>query len=80
MQTLEEALDLVKDKTCYVIGGQQVYEQTIRHADSLEITCIHQAYEGDSFFPEIDLSVWSAHKAETNETDSFITYVQQNND
>lgn len=38
----------------YIIGGEQVFRQTIGSADRLELTRIHQNVRGNSFFPEIN--------------------------
>lgn len=34
-----------------IIGGQQIYEQTIARADKLYITLVHGKYKGDAYFP-----------------------------
>jgi dihydrofolate reductase len=47
-----------------VIGGGDVFANTIARADRLEITHVHAAPEGDSFFPAIDPAVWRAVKRE----------------
>lgn len=39
----------------FIIGGAEIYRQTITLADKLYITHIHYAFEGDAFFPKIDL-------------------------
>lgn len=61
----------------YVIGGQKIYEQTIKLADKLEITSVHKNYEGDAYFPKIDES-WQESKREDKDSNgitfSFITY------
>jgi dihydrofolate reductase len=41
-----------------VIGGSDVFYDTVAQADRLEITHVHAAPEGDSFFPPIDAAVW----------------------
>ena len=41
-----------------VIGGSDVFADTMARADRLEITHVHAAPEGDSFFPPIDPAVW----------------------
>jgi dihydrofolate reductase len=41
-----------------VIGGSDVFADTMERADRLEITHVHAAPEGDSFFPPIDPAVW----------------------
>lgn len=47
---------------CYpeivVIGGASVYEQTISRASKLVITHVDAKFNADTYFPEIDLSVW----------------------
>ena len=41
-----------------VIGGAQIYERAISHADRIYLTEIQHAYEGDTVFPEINHTVW----------------------
>jgi dihydrofolate reductase len=41
-----------------VIGGSDVFRQTMAMADRLEITLVHMRPEGDSAFPPIDPRVW----------------------
>lgn len=59
--TLEEAIELAKDEEhIFIIGGAQIYKETLEKdlADTLEITLVHQEFEADAFFPEIDLNIW----------------------
>lgn len=42
----------------FILGGAQIYAETIDLCDRLYITEIHQDYEGDSFFPTIDKTIW----------------------
>lgn len=42
----------------YIIGGEQIYKQTIGLVDRLELTRVHQIYRGDAFFPEINWNQW----------------------
>ena len=39
-------------ETVYVIGGAAVYEQFLPHATALRLTELHDAYEGDTVFPD----------------------------
>jgi dihydrofolate reductase len=41
-----------------VIGGTEIFEQTMALADRLEITHVHAQPEGDVYFPTIDLKRW----------------------
>ncbi|WP_338407988.1 dihydrofolate reductase [uncultured Flavobacterium sp.] len=42
----------------YIIGGGEIYKQSIDLADQLDITLVHQSFEADVYFPEIDLKIW----------------------
>ena len=42
----------------FIIGGGQVYAQTIDEADRLEITHVEADSAGDTRFPAIDAAVW----------------------
>jgi dihydrofolate reductase len=41
-----------------LIGGADLYAQTIRYADRLVITRVHLRPAGDTMFPVIDLELW----------------------
>ena len=59
--SLEEAIEYCKgldSNRAFVIGGGQVYKQTIDIVDNMVISHIHKDYDGDVFFPEIDHSKW----------------------
>ncbi|MGH6663436.1 MAG: dihydrofolate reductase [Pseudolabrys sp.] len=43
-----------------VIGGSDVFADTIDRASRLEITHVHAAPPGDTYFPPIDPTVWAA--------------------
>lgn len=59
--SMEEALKEVKKKNeneVFIIGGADIYRQTIEIADRLYITHIHHSFEGDAHFPKIDPVKW----------------------
>jgi dihydrofolate reductase len=41
-----------------VIGGAEFYRQVLPRADTIYLTRIHQDFEGDTFFPELDEAEW----------------------
>ncbi len=41
-----------------VIGGTEIYRQTVGRADRLVITRVHLRPDGDAVFPEIDARIW----------------------
>lgn len=56
--SLAEALSLAGDTEVFVVGGGQVYAQTIAHASRLVVTEVDLAPEGATRFPEIDERLW----------------------
>lgn len=58
----------------FVIGGGRVYEQAMPYATWLELTEIHQEFEGDTFFPEIPKGLWEEVQREKHERFDFVTY------
>jgi dihydrofolate reductase len=41
-----------------VVGGSGIFRDTMPSADRLEITIVHAAPAGDTFFPPIDPAIW----------------------
>jgi dihydrofolate reductase len=84
VNSLESALKIVNNELqSFVIGGGDIYKQAILIADKIELTRVHETFEADTFFPEIDTTVWKEtarifhEKDENNEYDfSFITYIR----
>lgn len=65
----------------FVIGGAELYAQTLGRADRLHLTLVHAAVPGDTYFPEFDLGEWRETGRERHEPDanhayaySFVTY------
>ena len=59
--SLEEAIELASsEEQLFIIGGAQIYKETLAKglADQLDITLVHQEFEADAFFPEIDKEIW----------------------
>lgn len=57
--SIDDALNLCKgEDEVFIIGGGQIYKQSLEMANRLYITEIDHNYEGDTHFPEIDKSIW----------------------
>ncbi|WP_419901214.1 dihydrofolate reductase [Kiloniella sp.] len=72
--SLETALDLARDEVSrkdggelMVIGGAQIYEQSIEFANRLYITEVDLEPEADAFFPKTNSDEWSESFRETHE-------------
>lgn len=53
----------------FVIGGAELYAQTLARADRLYLTWVHAEIAGDTFFPEFDLHDWHENARERHEAD-----------
>jgi dihydrofolate reductase len=82
--SLEDAIEKAKkedpEEVC-VIGGADIYRQTLPLADIIYFTRVYTEIEGDAFFPEIDEQEWEKVSEERHENDdeheypfSFETY------
>jgi dihydrofolate reductase len=82
---IKAALSLCSDaEEVMLIGGASLYQQTINQATRLYITRIHHSFEGDTWFPEIDLRFWKQETREDHDADnsnpyaySFMKYVRE---
>lgn len=69
-------------KECFIIGGGQIYDYVLKNnlVDKMYITHIQEEFEGDTFFPQFDISKWDEEviishiKDETN-VHSFVIKV-----
>ncbi|MDH5786263.1 MAG: type 3 dihydrofolate reductase [Chromatiales bacterium] len=80
--SIEEALLAAGDAPeVMVIGGASFYEQMLPRADRLYITQVHGQFEGDAWFPDMDMSDWQEIGREEHPVDekngyacSFLSY------
>ena len=74
-RSLEDALEKLRNETeICVIGGGEIYRQTMPLADRLEVTHVDQEVRGDVTFPTIDPKVWKKTFEEPHEGYIFATY------
>lgn len=86
VHSMEEALNLVhNDPLSYIIGGGEIYDLAMPHADVLEITRVHESFDADTYFPEIDKKIWKLIKEEFHSSDerhnynfTYLTYQKRN--
>lgn len=85
VNSLADALDLCNDeKDVFIVGGAEIYNQSMVITDQIYLTIVHQTFEGDAFFPEISKTEWKEISREDHEADekntipySFITLKRQ---
>jgi dihydrofolate reductase len=70
-----------EDENPFILGGAEIYKQAMPLADVLDLTLVHESFDADAFFPEIDMSVWKEVNREDHLADeknkydySFVQY------
>ncbi len=58
VRTIPEALAKYGGEDLMVIGGAEIYRETLEAADRLLLTELSEPFEGDAFFPEFDRERW----------------------
>ncbi|MDR8394034.1 dihydrofolate reductase [Aliifodinibius sp. S!AR15-10] len=76
--SIDKALEYLQDHDLvFVIGGGEIYKQTIDRADKLVLTEIHKEYEGDTYFPEYrdDVStIWKETRRDAYRDFTIVEY------
>ncbi len=70
VDSMEKAIDACpKKEDIFIIGGGEIYNLGMDFADAIELTRVHQNFEADTFFPEIDLKIWKMTSEEYHPAD-----------
>ena len=81
--SLEKAIEIASeiDSEIFILGGGNIYQQSMELANVLEVTEVHQDFDGDTSFPEINEEIWEETFREKHPIDekhsieySFVTY------
>lgn len=76
--SIEDAFHyLSEEERIFIIGGGDIYQQTLDKTDELIITEVHKEYNGDTFFPEYRDEIgttWQEIWREDHKEFSFIKY------
>ncbi|MFZ6642068.1 dihydrofolate reductase [Undibacterium sp. TC4M20W] len=78
--SLDAAHALLNDDLAYIIGGAEIYQQSLDLANELIVTEIQQEFACDAFFPAIDPLLWKKTGREKHYSEAsnlhfaFVTY------
>ena len=83
--SFEEALHEARnDSNPFIIGGGEIYKSGIKFAEKIELTRVHENFDGDTFFPKIDSDTWTLINRVENNSDekhlhnyTFETYIKK---
>ncbi len=66
--SLEEAIAMFpQEEEIFVIGGGEIYRQSMPLADRFYLTRVHAKYEGDTRFPDWDPAGWTLVSSERHD-------------
>ncbi len=85
VDSIQKAIEVCpKNETIFVIGGGEIYTQSMAFADQLDITRVHHSFEADVYFPEINPEIWDLTSETFNTKDekhlfdyTFQTFVRK---
>lgn len=74
--SIKEAVKFAKkiDEEVFIIGGGNIYDQTMDVVDRLEVTLVKADLEADTFFPKINEKVWKKVNEVCHEKDEKNQY------
>ncbi len=76
--SIDEALAAHATEEIFIIGGAEIFSQTIDRADRLYITEVDRAINGcTAYFPKIDTTLWHESSREPQGGFSFVTYTRK---
>lgn len=81
VESIDKALELVpKGQKAFIIGGAEIYKQTIGKTAGIYQTLIHQNFEGDAFYPGVpaDFNEISREKLQDSPLIEAIFYQRKN--
>lgn len=59
----------------FIIGGAQLFAQSMLFADRIYLTTVHKKVKGDAYFPRIDMSEWKKSDKQTFSGDPSFTFM-----
>ena len=80
---IPQAIDFTEEKLSYITGGEGVYREFLPLIKRIELTRVHQNFDGDTFLPKINWNDWKIIKQEDKVSEkgnipfSFLTYIRK---
>ena len=65
---IDDAIEKAKEgeaKEIFIIGGGEIFKQTMEKVDRIYLTRVHTTLQGDTSYPEFDRSIWKLVKEES---------------
>jgi dihydrofolate reductase len=75
--SIDAAIQLAKDAgddEAFIVGGAEMYRESLALADRLHVTRVHANVDGDTCFPEVHWSDWRLVESEPHAADEKNEY------
>lgn len=73
--SVQEVLDLCKEEEeIFIFGGEEIYKLFMPKVEKMYITKIHEEFDGDTFFPEVNFNEWNEVSVKKGITDDKNPY------
>src|ERR1700759_5153043 len=70
VKSIEDGLALCEgEDEVFIGGGAEIYRQAMHLTDVIYLTIIHENFDADTFFPEIDDKIWKETEREDFDAD-----------
>ena len=75
VHSVEDAIAVAETDDVFIIGGADIYKQTLPIVEVLHLTVIHARWaSADAFFPTLDMNEWQEVSREHHESDHRNAY------
>ena len=74
---LEAAIEIAErseEDELFIVGGAEIYKLAMQVTERVYLTRIHAEVEGDTFYPELDMTVWKQVSIDQRKADEKNPY------
>ena len=72
VHSLEAAIESAAqagESEAFIIGGGEIYQQSLELVTQLHVTLVHAEVDGDTYFPDVDFTQWKLVEDEQHQAD-----------
>ncbi|GAB3934029.1 dihydrofolate reductase [Mucilaginibacter myungsuensis] len=70
VNSVDEALALcANEDEVFIVGGAEIYKLAMPKTDRIYLTIVHQNFDADAYFPELDMTEWTGTEREEHGVD-----------
>lgn len=68
--SLQKAIELAENPEIFIIGGAEIYKQSLPLVETIYLTLIEKFFDGDAYFPKLDPKIWQLVKEDPHYSES----------